>query len=128
MSRIVEVDSGTFRDKVLSCGEPVVLEFYSHACPHCRAFKAIYTRLSEVLNSKAKFTEFDVLLNEDNRHLALDHGVRGVPTIDVFYKGRVIGSVVGNHPFENVVQILKDCITKKEGNIAPHTPLRELMK
>ena len=77
MSRIVEVDSGTFRDKVLSCEEPVILEFYSHACPHCRAFKAIYTRLSEVLDGKAKFTEFDVLLNEDNRHLALDRGVRG---------------------------------------------------
>ena len=73
-------------------------------------------------------SEFDVLLNENNRHLALDRGVRGVPTIDIFYKGRVIGSVVGNHSFENVVQILEDCINKKEGNIAPHTPLLELMK
>ena len=128
MSHVLEVDSGTYRDKVLNCEEPVILEFYSHACPHCKAFKAVYVHLCEVLDVKAKFTEFEVLLNEDNRRLALDCGVRGVPTIDVFYKGRIIGSIIGNHSYEYVIQILEDCIKKKEGNIAPHTPLHELIK
>ena len=73
-------------------------------------------------------TELDVLLNEDNRRLALERGVRGVPTIDAFYRGKLIGSVVGDHPFENVFEVLEDCVRKKEGNIASHTPLHELLK
>jgi thioredoxin 1 len=126
MSEIVEVDSTTFMDKVLNSEEPVILEFYSHACPHCKAFNAVYSHLSEVIGVKAMFTKLDVLFNEDNRQLAISRGIRGVPTIEVFYRGRVIGSVVGNHPFKNITKILEDCLDDKDENVAPHTLLHEL--
>lgn len=122
----MEVNFGDFKDKILKCDGLILLEFYSHACPHCQAFSIVYNRLDELLGKEMKFAKLDVLANEDNRQLALSRGVRGVPTMELFYKGRVICSILGNHPFEKMVAILEESIRRKDENVAPHTLLYEL--
>jgi thioredoxin 1 len=128
MSKIIDIDSSDFQEKILDCDKPVILEFYSHSCPHCRAFKDVYSHLYDVLGKKAEFARVDVLASENNRQLAIKRGVKGVPTTEVFYKGRVLCSVIGNHPFEKIVKLLEESLSEKDENIAPHTLLYDLPK
>jgi thioredoxin 1 len=125
MSDAVEISASDFDEKVLDSDEPVVVEFFSHSCPHCIKFKPIYQELTQVLNGEAKFVKIDVL-NEQNRILAHSRGIRTVPTLEVFYQGRVIGNITGYHHLEKVYEAIKGFLMKKEENVGPGTPLESL--
>jgi thioredoxin 1 len=126
MSRIISINSSDFQNKILGSDKPIILEFYSHGCPHCKAFKDVYQHLSDVMGDSVDFARIDVLASEENRQLAVSRGVRGVPTMEMFYRGRVICNVVGNHPFDKMVEILEESLSEKDENIAPHTLLYDL--
>jgi thioredoxin 1 len=126
MSGIIEITSESFKKDVLDVERIVILEFYSHSCPHCKRFSPIYDHLEEELKDQARFVKIDVLLNEDNRRLAIDRGIKGVPTIEVFYHGRVIGSIVGHHPFKVILKGVEEFMADKDQYIGPSTPLHEL--
>jgi thioredoxin 1 len=125
MSDAVEISASDFGEKVLDSDEPVVVEFFSHSCPHCMKFNPIYGELTQILSSEANFLRIDVL-DEQNRILAHSRGVRTVPTLEVFYQGRVIGNITGYHHLEKVYEAIKGFLTKKEENVGPGTPLERL--
>lgn len=102
-------------------------EFFSHSCPHCIKFSPVYKKVSEAFGQEAKFVRIDVMLNGSNRTLAHHRGVRTVPTLETFYKGRVIGNIVGYHHFERVAEALKGFLIKKDEYVGPSTPLNELL-
>ena len=95
MGRILEISASSFGKIVLRSDKPVVV-----------IARAI-----------------DALRNEENRHLAFHRGVRSVPTLEVFYRGRHIGNVVGCHELDTLVEAIKDFIAKKAKYIGPSTPL-----
>ena len=124
---VIEVTADNFREKVLGGDEPVVVEFFSHNCVHCSAFNPIYDDLCEAMGDRAKFVRLDVLLNMDNGKLAAGRGVRGVPTVEVFYRGRIIGSIVGNHPLDKMVESLNGFLAGKDEHFGVNTPLHKLL-
>lgn len=124
MPKVTEISAASFHSEVIETDEPVVVEFYSDSCPHCTNFKPIYEELSEILKGQAKFVKLNVPLNEDHKTLAHMRGIRALPTLEVFYKGRVIGNVVGYHDLESVSEIIKDILSKKEEHVGPSTPFK----
>ena len=90
-------------------------------------FNPIYDNLSKAIGDGTKFVRLDVLLNKDNGKLAVSRGVRGVPTIEVFYRGRIVGSIVGNHPLDKMVESLKGFLAEKDKHFGENTPLHKLL-
>jgi thioredoxin len=127
MSDPEEVPARSFSEEVLEAEGPVVVEFFSHSCPHCIKFNPIYKELSEILAGEARFLRVDVLASEVNRLLAHDRGVRSVPTIQVVYQGRTIGSITGYHHLEKVYEGVKGFLAKKDEFVGPSTPIHELI-
>lgn len=126
MPEVVNISAAYFDRKALKSKKPIVVEFFSHSCPHCIKFAPVYEELAQALHYEAKFVRIDVLTNNSNRTLAHSRGIRTVPTLEVFYQGRVIGSVVGFHHFAKVCDAVKGFLAKKEENIGPGTPLKRL--
>ena len=127
MSDPVDISASDFDKKVLESDEPVVVEFFDHLCPHCKKFAPVYEQLSQRLNDEARFVRIDVA-DEQNRILAHSRGVRTVPTLEVFYQGRVIGNTVGYHHLEKVYEAVEGFLSKKEENVGPGTSLGKLHK
>ena len=86
----------------------------------------MYTQLAERLNGQAEFFKIDVVHNKANRTLAHSRGVRTVPTLELFYHGRVIGNIVGYHKITKVESSIKEFLSKKTENVGPGTLLAEL--
>ncbi len=136
MSTIAEISAATFHSEVVEAEEPVVVEFFSDSCPHCVRFKPIYEELSEIFRDQAKFVKINVPLNEKittqnlthkgNKALAHNRGIRALPTLEVFYQGRVIGNIVGYHHLKKVHETIKEFLSKKEEHIGPNTPFKYL--
>ncbi len=121
--RVKEIDSITFPSEVLGIDEPVVVEFYTSSCPHCQVFNPIFDAVSEKLGERAKFVRLDVHASEGNLRLAMSRGVRGVPTTEVFYNGRILGSLVGAHSVEQMDEVLERFLADKDKHFEAHTPL-----
>jgi thioredoxin 1 len=121
-----DISAKSFQKEVLEVNKPVVVEFFSHCCPHCIKFSPVYKKVSEAFGQEAKFVRIDVMLNESNRTLAHHRGVRTVPTIEIFHNGRVIGNIVGYHHLERVTEALRDFLMKKDEYVGPGTPLNKL--
>jgi len=130
---IMEISAASFHSEVVDVDEPVIVEFFSDSCPHCVRFKPVYEDLSEIFKDQAKFVKLNVPLNgeskalvakEENRALANNRGIRSLPTLEVFYKGRVIGNIVGYHHLETISSCIKDILSTKEEHVGPSTPIK----
>ncbi len=125
MTWIYPISAGSFHEKVIHVRKPVVVEFFSHSCPHCKKFAPVYRRLAESLDGEARLVRLDVIRNGANRNFAHSRGIRTVPTLEVFYHGRVIGNIVGYHETKKVVSAVKEFLSKKDENVGPGTPIAE---
>lgn len=75
-----------FETQVLGAGQPVLVEFYTDACPACR-------KLAPTLNSLAGRYDGQVTFVKINAHrsreLARKYDIRAVPTVMLFVNGRI---------------------------------------
>ncbi len=124
MTDVVDISADSFHEEIIEKEGPIVLEFFSHSCPHCIRFSPVYRKLAEALGDQARFMRIDVLSSAENQALAHSRGVHTVPTMEVFYRGRVIGTVVGNHHLERACEAVGGFLTNKDAYVGPGTSLR----
>ena len=123
MPKILELSANSFHKTVMHAKKPVVVEFYSHSCPHCIKFAPVYSQLADVLNGEVRLARIDVIRNNANRDFAHSRGIHTVPTLEIFYHGRVIGNIIGYHEVKTIVSAVKRFLSKKLENIGPGTKL-----
>ena len=87
----MEISSSELREKI-SNGEKVIVDFHATWCGPCKMMKPTFERLTNENTTEVGMYTMDVDLNRD---LAIELGVRSVPTIKVFNEGKVSGTKVG---------------------------------
>jgi thioredoxin 1 len=104
MSNTIKVTDQSFPSDVLQAKGPVLVDFWAEWCGPCRA---IGPKLEEIAGEMAgKITVAKVNVDE-NPETPSKYGVRGIPTLIVFKDGKEVEQIVGNHPKENIVDLLK---------------------
>ena len=81
----------SFDASVLKAEVPVLVEFGATWCGPCRALEPMLTKLA-AKHAGSKVVTVDV---DDSPGLATQYGVRGVPTVIVFAKGKEVARQVG---------------------------------
>jgi thioredoxin-like negative regulator of GroEL len=92
---IHDVVKGTFASLVLGGSGPIVVEFMSYGCSHCRTLEPVIERVAEGLRSRETFYRVNVGVD---RELADRYGITGTPTFVMFSDAREVGRVVGPRP------------------------------
>ncbi len=81
--------------ELLSGDLPVVLEFYSQTCIHCKRLEKSLEQLAKDYDGKAKIIRCDVYANMS---LASEYDVHALPTLLFMKNGVVHNDVVGAVP------------------------------
>ncbi len=89
---ILNLTQQNFETEVIKSATPVVVDFWAEWCNPCRALTPILDELAEEYNGRVKIGKINI---DDQQELAVQYGVRSIPTLLFFKEGQVTEQVVG---------------------------------
>lgn len=89
---------------------PVLVDFFAVWCGPCKMMQPILEDTSKQLGEKVKIIKVDV---DKNPLAASKFQVRGVPTLILFHKGKVIWRQSGVVPAHQLVSIIESNVLAK---------------
>ena len=99
----VEVNENNFQQEVLESSIPVLVDFWASWCMPCRMLAPIIEKLAEENRGKLKVCKLNT---EENRNIAAQYGIQGIPTLIIFKEGKEVGRTVGALPKEKLQEKL----------------------
>jgi thioredoxin 1 len=94
-AKYVTVTDDTFEKEVLNSDQPVLVDFWAAWCGPCRIIAPVIEQLAEQFDGRAKLAKLDVDMNP---RVAMNFGVRSIPTLLFFKDGRVVDQLIGAAP------------------------------
>ena len=90
-----DVNENEFKSEVEESKGVVLVDFWAEWCPPCKALSPLLEQIDEELGDKVKVVKVDV---DHNQNLAMEHDVRGIPTVKLYKDGNEVGNWVGLQP------------------------------
>jgi thioredoxin 1 len=95
MAELRDVTDQTFAQDVLASPTPVLVDFWGDHCPACRQISPILQQLATEYAGRLTIVKVHAA---ENPSTSTKLGVRAMPTILAFAKGKVVGQLVGARP------------------------------
>ena len=113
---VIEIEDMTWGEVVESSKKPVIVMFYSPACPYCKAMEPFFMNYSREFKNSAVFARINI---EMNSWTVERYGVQGTPMFKFFCQGRPVWEQVGQvYPsilksaVEEMINYGEECIRK----------------
>jgi thioredoxin len=91
----VAITEQNFDAEVLSSDIPVLVDFWAEWCGPCRMIAPALEELSSDFAGRVKIAKVNI---DDLPQIAASYGVRSIPTLAIFKKGKVADMRVGASP------------------------------
>jgi thioredoxin 1 len=105
------VNDTNFKSEVLDQEQPVLVDFYTQSCPHCRNMAPILGQLAQQYSRTLKVVKVDVM---ENPLVAHKYEVNGVPAFILFDKGAPVESFVGEMSKGRLLSRIKPHLNSSE--------------
>ena len=87
-----------FNEKVVHNSKLVLVDFWAQWCPPCRAMAPTLEALASDHDEKFDVVKVDVEASQDNALLANEHGVQGIPNMQLYRNGARVDTIIGFVP------------------------------
>lgn len=90
-------------EQLISSDKPVLVDFFATWCGPCKMMHPILEELKEKIGDKATIIKIDV---DQAQELAMQYGVRAVPTLAIFKQGELVWREAGVHSADQLAETL----------------------
>ena len=93
--KIANLTTDTFKPTITSATTPVLVDFWAPWSGPCQAIAPILEELATELAGKLTIVKVNI---DDNEAVAVEYGVRAIPTMILFKGGQAAETLVGMMP------------------------------
>lgn len=90
----VQVTDQTFAMEVLHSEIPVLVDFWAPWCAPCRMIAPVLEEIAKEMYGRVKIAK----VNTDQNSIAMQYGIRSIPTMMIFKNGKPVDQIVGAVP------------------------------
>ncbi len=96
MALYITTTQQEFEEKVQKNNKLVLVDFWATWCPPCRMMAPILEKIAA--DDEIDIVKVDVEASADNSRLAGEHGVQGIPNMQLYKNGKVLDELIGARP------------------------------
>jgi thioredoxin 2 len=105
----MEITQEELKQKIKN-GDELIIDFWAKFCGPCKVMKPAFDKVSEELREGNSEVQLYTLEVEENRDLAVELGVRAVPTLKSFSNGKEVYSQPGMKMESQIKQLVEDLL------------------
>jgi len=109
-NNIMRASSPTFQG-IIDSSNLVFVDFYADWCGPCKIIAPSIDKLAQEFDGTVKFARLNI---DDNPDVAQRYGVRSIPTLMIFRKGKPIRTMVGASPIGHYRGELQKVVSKSQ--------------
>ncbi len=113
---VIDATTEEFQSQVVDRSHelPVVVDFWAEWCGPCKTLMPVLVQLAESYNGEFLLAKVNI---DEQQDLAMQHGVRSVPTVKVFRFGSVVDEFMGVQPEGEIRSIIERYIERESDRI-----------
>jgi thioredoxin 1 len=106
--KVLAVSDNSFEQDVLKSDKPVLVDFWAEWCAPCRMIAPIVDEIAADFAANAKVVKLNV---DDNTGTAQRYGIKGIPTLILFNRGKEVERVVGATSKASITKMIEKYVS-----------------
>ncbi len=109
-AKYITLTEENFQTEVLDSTKPVMVDFWAEWCGPCTALAPVIEELAVDFEGRAKVGKLEV---DDHTSIAMQLGIRSIPTVLFFKDGEVVDEVIGIAPKKVIADKLNALVAEE---------------
>ncbi len=106
--KVITLTEGNWNEEVINSDKPVLVDFWAPWCGPCRIIAPIIEEIAEEFEGKIKVGKLNT---DENPNIAMQYGIRAIPTVILFKNGEVVDTRIGVQPKDALKQMVMNHIS-----------------